>query len=175
MVARVLSAAMWLAITGCYTPAVRDCAIDCVMTSDCARGQSCTVDGMCASAAIERCGSLGDAARAMDATPITGDAASDARVTLVDAPADAHGAVDLVIAITGMGQVSLTSGQTCSSSGDQHGSCTFAVPYALLQTLRATATHGEHFTTWTAACSGQPNPCTVVPIATTAIGATFGR
>jgi len=61
-----------LALAGCYSPELAECAVACSAEADCGDGQTCNAEGLCASAGVS-CRASGDAAVTADA-PVEPDA-----------------------------------------------------------------------------------------------------
>lgn len=159
-----------VALTGCYEPQLRDCAVTCVADADCSPSQVCGSDGMCASPSLAgRCprhagstfdGSL-DAESAVDAT-VVADAAPDAAPP-VDAPVPTT--VLLRIVIRGRGRVDVSgTSLTCSETSPNH-TCTFMVESGDPRTLVAVPDANTHFEKWGMSCSGTVASCTLTPVA----------
>lgn len=162
---------------GCYSPAVRDCTVSCGSAGECATGQVCGADGMCASpAAAGQCARLvpdagiadAPAAPSRDAgAPI--DAAPDAP------PRDAGPSVRLTVQIAGKGSVAIDGVGTCSSQDPQRP-CGYDVAAGAQLTLQATGLDGDQFAMWTSlACAGQGARCTLTPIVPTTVSARFAK
>ncbi|HEX7839577.1 MAG TPA: hypothetical protein VF469_19010 [Kofleriaceae bacterium] len=149
VLAGILAAAAVLA--GCYAPSVRDCTVRCTSPDDCASGQICGEDRLCAAPEIAgRC-------RA--------------------APIDAIAAASLHVQIMGEGSVVIDGSGTCSSLGPQRGDCTFAVVLGVAVTAHAVDIQPDQaFKTWTSpTCAGQGARCVFTPVGTTTIAAKFGK
>jgi hypothetical protein len=165
-------AALLLAASGCYEPELRDCTITCNAATDCAEGQVCGSDRMCAAPALAgRCGEMPDAA---------GSGARDAGVTdamIADATPDAATHAALEIAIEGKGRVNVLGYGSCDAAPPQSGSCTIIVPRDELRTIGADAHPGWRFDRWTtSACAAVGiNTCTFRPTGPTPIGAKFKK
>lgn len=151
--------ATWLlsaiVIAGCYDPAVRDCTITCAAAGDCAAGQVCGGDKLCAAPDVAgTCRTRGGA---------------DAHV-----PPDAARA-QLHLMVQGPGTLA-DSGGTRVCTDD----CTFDVTPGESVTLIATPLDHKDLDRWTTSnCTGQDpeNPAltcsvTIVPPITT-VGARF--
>jgi hypothetical protein len=167
-------AAAGLALAGCYSPSLRDCTVSCGSASDCATGQVCGADGMCASPAVAgRCGARVDAGH-LDA-PARHDAAPpDARP---DAPPDAARTVRLTVQIMGKGSVTVESIGTCTSQDPDKGNCVYDVVADVPLTAQAMSiTPTDVFTMWgSATCAGQGARCQFTPVTATVIAARFGH
>lgn len=162
-------AAAGLALTGCYSPSLRDCTVSCGSASDCAAGQVCGADGMCASPAVAgRCAAQVDAGHDAPAHP---DAA------LADAPPDARPTVRLTVQVMGKGSVTVEGIGTCSSQDPDRGNCVYDVVPGVPLTARATPiTSSDVFTMWSSAtCAGQGARCQFTPVIATVIAARFGH
>lgn len=162
--------------SACYSPDLRDCTVSCESASDCAHGQQCGADHLCAAAA--RAGHC--LAPPADGAPV--DASSDA--PLLDARPDARprpdaGPSDVVlhIHIDGLGQVRLEGGGTCSSNPSQdHLECYLDAPAnvpAMLDAIPAPNFSFEHWTT--AVCDQQGPICTFTPVTATDVGVRFRK
>jgi hypothetical protein len=153
------------ALAGCYAPALRDCTVSCELPSDCASGQVCGDDGMCA--APERAGKC---VGAPDAAP-PADAAPDA--AMPDAPAT----VSLHVTVGGKGSIVVDGRGTCSSLDPQKGNCTYDVTLGVQQRVRAVSIDpAQLFMGWTSpTCSGANAICTFVPTVATSVSARFGH
>jgi hypothetical protein len=159
-----LAAAALLA--ACYQPSLRDCTVSCVSPGDCAHGQVCGADGMCAAPDIAgHCAMVApDAGRPpRDAAPR--DAAPDAPT------------VRLTVLVSGRGSVVLDGGATCSSLDPQHGNCSYDVAPGIAITAQATAIQADQiFARWTSeTCSTAPARCTFTPDVATTISARFEK
>lgn len=151
--------ALGFPLGGCYSPSLRDCTVSCGSANDCATGQVCGPDGMCASPEI-----AGRCAR-VDAGP------PDAALP------DATRTVRLTVQIMGKGSVAVEGIDTCSSGDADHGSCAYDVATGVPLTAQAmpiTAT--DVFTMWSSmTCAGQSARCLFTPLAATVIAARFGH
>jgi hypothetical protein len=169
-----IAAAAGVALAGCYSPSLRDCTVSCSSTSDCATGQLCGADGMCASPAIAgRCGAV-DAGHGDAALPR--DAAADATLP-PDASPDAGRTVRLTVQIMGKGSVVLDGAGTCTSLDPDKGNCMYEVAAGVPLTAQATPITGtDPFAMWgSITCGGQGARCLFTPIAPTTITARFGH
>jgi hypothetical protein len=168
-----------VAVAGCYSPSLRDCTVTCSAESDCAAGQVCGDDGLCAGPDLAgHCsapmpapdagpgpGSRPDAAIAVDAGPAI-DAAP---------PPDAPAFVALRIQIDGKGTVFVDGRFGCSSTGPQKGDCTYDVARGVAQTIRAVSMP-DPFLSWTSVtCRGTNPVCTVTPTVSVIVVAKFGK
>jgi hypothetical protein len=152
---------------GCYAPALRDCTVSCEAPSDCATGQVCGSDGLCAAPrAAGRCADLADAGVPDDA------ATQDAEV--VDAPGGPT-TVRLRVRVGGKGSVVLEGSGTCASGMPQNGDCVYDITLGVLQRASAVSTAADHeFDRWaTGPCVGQQEICTFRPVTATTIEARF--
>ena len=139
---------------GCYAPSLRDCTVSCEAVSDCASGQVCGDDGLCAAPDVAgRCATL-----EVDAGT-TVDAGAD------DAAPDGAALVMLVVQIDGKGSVDVAGRGVCSSTM-MRGRCTYDIPFAVAQRVEAIAIDSkEPFVGWTSAvCAGQGAGCNFVPL-----------
>lgn len=165
------SVACILVIPACYSPDLRDCTIRCVAESDCAAGQVCGSDLLCASPEIAgRCSTLpGDAgAGDRDATAID--------ATLFDAAPDAATTAELLIKIEGKGTTTLASGGSCDDTAPDH-ECSFILGIGLPVSLDAAPGEDFHFDTWSAGpCIGSTQAtCGFVITSPTYVGAKFRK
>ena len=149
-------------LAACYEPALRDCTVSCASPGDCAHGQVCGADGMCAAPGIAgHCAMV-----APDAGPLR-DAA----------PRDAAPTVRLTVLIVGKGSIMLDTGAICSSLDPQHGNCSYDVAPGIAITAQAMAIQADQmFARWTSeTCSNASARCTFVPDAATTISARFEK
>jgi hypothetical protein len=162
-----------VALSGCYSPAVRDCTVSCASPGDCASGQVCGSDGLCAAPGVAgRC-----ASGPVDAAPDSGPGVrSDAGAIDAAAP-DAALPVPLHVMITGKGSVLVDGQGACSSLGSQRGDCTYSLAPHVAQTVRAVPVQPDQtFAGWTSTtCSGQPAVCVFTPAAATTIVVQFEK
>jgi hypothetical protein len=158
------------ALAGCYAPAVRDCTVSCAAPSDCASGQVCGDDGLCAAPAL-----AGRCAGAPDAGPLV-DAAHDAPPRDAAMP-DAPETVSLHVQVMGMGSVAVDGYGTCSSLDPQKGNCTYELVPGVVQRVRAVQIDANQlFAGWTSmTCSGAGPICTFVPAIATSVTAKFSH
>jgi hypothetical protein len=152
-------------LAGCYAPSLRDCTVSCESPTDCATGQVCGDDGLCAAPErAGRCMGMGmpDAAPPDDAA--VGDAAPDAAVT-----------VSLHVQVEGKGNIVVDGYGTCSSRDPQKGNCTYEVAPGALLRLRAVVTDATQlFAGWTSTtCSGAGPICAFTPTAPTTVSGRF--
>ena len=157
-----------LALGACYSPQLRDCAVECASSDDCAPGQVCGADRWCAGPAMAgRCGSSAsvDAAVTTDGAVSSGDAA-------IGVDAAPPTTVNLVVQISGHGTVTIAGIGSCADTAPGH-QCTFAVTVGLPRQLVATGTGNDSFDRWMGACSGQGATCTLTPVAMTTTQAKF--
>jgi hypothetical protein len=170
----ILAVASLVVLAGCYSPSLRDCTVSCAAETDCAAGQVCGDDGLCAGPErAGRCATLPPDA-SVDARSDGGtehDAATDA------ASPDASPHVTLHVEITGRGSVLVTGRLACLSSGPQRGDCMYDIDRGVPQSVRAVAIQPDQpFLSWTSAtCRGQGASCTFTPTAATSLVARFGR
>jgi len=162
---RSLAAALAL-LAGCYAPAVRDCVVSCASPGDCANGQLCGSDGLCA--APDRAGHCG--------MPDGGPRRIPDAATVTDAPGrDASPRVSLHVQVSGTGSVLVVDQGTCSSQDPQRGDCTYDIAPDVAQTVHAVGIQpGEQFSKWTSTtCRSEDASCTFTPVAATTIAAKF--
>lgn len=169
------AAAACLALAACYAPAVRDCTISCTSPSDCATGQVCGSDGMCASPAVAgQCAARVDAgvnAPHDDAAPPapTPDAGPP------PPPPDAGRTVRLTVQVVGKGAIAVDGAGTCSSQDATKGSCAYDVAAGTPLSVQATPVDGDDpFSMWTSiACAGQGAHCVFTPVIATTVSGRF--
>jgi hypothetical protein len=164
---------------GCYAPAVRDCTVSCSSAGDCAAGQVCGADRMCAVPAVAgQCARIapdGGVDARVDDAPL-----DDARPAIDAAPADAPPrdagpSVRLTVQIAGKGSVAIDGVGTCSSDDGPKG-CGYDVAAGAPLTLHATPLGGDQFAMWTSlACAGQGVRCTLTPVVPTTVSARFSH
>lgn len=160
-----IAAALGLALAGCYSPSLRDCTVSCSSASDCATGQVCGSDGMCASPAVAgRCAAQVDAG-SRDAPP-----GADAGPL-----PDAARTVRLTVQVLGKGSVAIEGTGTCSSQDPDKGNCTYdVVAGAPLAAQAMPIDPGDAFAMWSSIlCAGQGARCPFTPITATVITARF--
>jgi hypothetical protein len=154
-----------VALAGCYSPSLRDCTVSCGSASDCATGQICGADGMCASPAVAgRCGAAVDAGH-------------------IDAPGqdaalpDAARTVRLTVQIMGKGSVIIDGIGACSSQDPDRGNCVYdVVAGAPLAAQASPLTANDVFAMWSSVtCAGQGARCQFIPVIATVIAARFGH
>jgi len=168
-----IAAAACIALAGCYSPSLRDCTVSCASASDCATGQVCGGDGMCAAPGVAgRCAALIDAGP-RDAA--RGDAAPPRDAAPADAPPDAARTVRLTVQIIGKGSIAVDGVGTCSSQDPDKGSCAYDVAAGVPLTVQAMPIDvGDMFAMWMSiACAGQGTRCMVTPVIATAITGRF--
>jgi hypothetical protein len=161
-------AATLTALAGCYSPLLRDCKVSCESQHDCATGQVCGSDGLCASPEVAgRCASLPP-----DAGPSARDAATD---VAADVAIDGPTRLTLHVMIAGKGSVVVEGQGICSSAAPQRGDCTYQVVPSVAQTVHAVMTQLDQvFTGWTSAtCGGEGATCTFTLVDATTIAARF--
>ncbi|HET7505655.1 MAG TPA: hypothetical protein VFK02_31765 [Kofleriaceae bacterium] len=161
--AACVAAAMTLA--GCYAPSLRDCTVRCESAHDCASGQVCGSDGLCASPEVAgHCRDPGDPGA-------PGDAA------MSDAAIDGPVLVNLHVMIAGKGIVIVDDHGMCSSTDPQHGDCMFQIEPRVAQTVHAEMIQVDMvFAGWTSTtCRNQGATCTFTPAGPTTISARFEK
>jgi hypothetical protein len=145
--------------SGCYSPAIGDCELSCGSDGDCAGGQVCGAEHLCAAR------SLSCAAAVVDGGASDGKHATAADAHAIDATSD----VTLTIMIGGMGMVTLDGGASCAMA-----SCNLLAPIDVKATLVATPTGNMMFDMWMMPpCAGQGATCTFVPTANTMVQVHF--
>jgi hypothetical protein len=173
-VARALAALAALAApTGCYAPSLRDCTVTCDSERDCASGQVCGADGMCAAPAVAgRC-----AAPEVDAGVVDASGAHDASPPRDAATPDGPQLITLRVQVDGKGSVDVAGAGVCSTKDPSRGRCMYDIAPGIAQRVEAIAIEtDQQFVSWTSvACAGQDAVCTFVPLATTTVIAKFGR
>ncbi|HEU4730944.1 MAG TPA: hypothetical protein VFT22_23775 [Kofleriaceae bacterium] len=153
-----------MALAGCYEPSLRDCTVSCASKRDCATGQVCGNDGLCASPEVAgHCASQGP----------EGDVPHDAGAR--DAAIDGPTLVNLHVMIAGKGNVLVDGIGVCSSADPQRGDCTFQIAPHVAQTVHAVMIELDQvFIGWTSAtCKGQYATCTFTPPGATTVSAKF--
>ena len=146
-------AAALVTLAGCYAPSLRDCTVSCASQRDCADGQVCGSDGLCASPGVAgHCAAPNDAA-------------------VADAPAT----ISLRVQVSGKGSITVDDHGACSSEDPQHGDCTYEIAPRVAQSVHALPIQPDQvFQSWTSAtCSGHGANCTFTPTAATTIAAKF--
>lgn len=135
-------------LAGCYEPDVRDCTVTCSGPDECAAGQVCGSDGMCA--------------------------APEAAGHCAPGSGSAPPRVSLRITVDGHGEVLVEGRATCVSDGDTHDGCTYPLATGTIVALHAHALDDDKpFDRWTGGCTGQSASCTLVMAAETTVGARF--
>lgn len=135
-------------VAGCYQPELRDCTVTCSGPDECADGQVCGSDGMCAAPDVAgQCAPGGGSATAK---------------------------VSLRVTIDGHGDVLVDGRTTCVSDEDAHDGCTYTFATGTTVELHAHALDEDKgFDRWTGGCAGQSASCTLVMAAATTVGARF--
>jgi len=165
------AAAMVVLATGCYSPDVRDCTVHCSAETDCANGQICGSDHLCAAPEIAgRCSTLphdagvGDRDGGDDDAKLPPDAAPDGPPTV------------LHVQIEGQGRVMVQNVGMCDSAGPQKGDCRFDVRASQPVTVSAVEYPDWMFDRWTTVpCFTQPPICTFTPTTMTDVTAKFRK
>jgi hypothetical protein len=135
-------------LAACYSPELDECTVTCVGSEDCARGQQCGSDGLCASPDRGTC--------------TTPDAAPDASSPDARPPADAPIA-QLTVRIDGRGSVVVDGLGTCDGTHDELDAvvCEFPTLVGATLVLHAIPAPDRKFEKWTTApCAGQGTTCT---------------
>ena len=165
-----------VAAFGCYEPTLRDCTLTCTAPSDCADGQVCGSDRLCAAPEIAgRCSSLpGNAGSTDRDAGIDAATLPDARP---DAAPDAATHVPIAISIEGQGRVTVQGIGNCDKSGPQNGSCMFLVPVQQVITTQAQPYEGQRFDKWTTPiCQATTGTsCTFVSASPVSVGVKFRK
>jgi hypothetical protein len=152
-------------LSGCYSPSLRDCAVACESTSDCAPSQVCGADHWCASP--ELAGKCMQPEVSVDGSPAV---VPDARA---DAPLDAPGPVIMTVMIAGHGTVTIPGVGQCAETSPGH-MCTFAVMFNANLMLTAVGTGDDEFDKWqSAACLGQGATCSLTVTAPVTVAVKF--
>jgi hypothetical protein len=144
MVGRLAAVAIGLA--GCYSPDLSECVRACNSVDDCATGQTCGADGLCASP--ENAGHCAELAMPDAPAPPGVDAArADARV---DARPDAETMAVLRIEIVGRGEVKALApiDLRCHAYTDAGLVCSWPVPIGVDADLEAKDGHEWTFDSW---------------------------
>jgi hypothetical protein len=150
-------------VTGCYSPELRDCAMSCVSSADCAPEQVCGTDRMCSSPELAgRCAGPNVATDAgVDATtPIVVDAP-----IMVDAPPPIDAAPQRIlrIALAGRGGVTVAGIGMCHYTATTLP-CELVVPAGMPMSLEAVPDPDNRFDKWESGpCMGQDETCTFIP------------
>ena len=149
-----------LALAACYTPELRDCTVSCDGPMQCASGQVCGTDQLCAAPEIAgRCRELAVDAGQVDARP--------------DGPPTAA----LHVQVMGKGTVVVENRGTCSSGEPQRGDCVYDIALGIDQTVRAQQLQLDQvFLGWASeTCRDEPAICTFPMIEPTMLVAKFGK
>jgi len=143
------AAALAILVAGCYSPSVRDCTVMCSNPSDCASGQVCGGDGMCAAPDVAGHCEIADVPDAAMPPPPPPDGAGP----------------HVIIHVRIMGNGTVTVNQTlCNDKGPMGNDCMISVPEGVAATIHA-ATDGDPFQMWTSlACAGQGATCVITPL-----------
>jgi len=141
-------------VAGCYEPELRDCTVRCSAESDCAVGQVCGADHMCA--APDVAGHCENVAAVVDAG-VVGDGAKPQPDARPDAPpppdAPTHGQLHLKIE-GGRGRITVQGIGTCTDE------CTYTVLLGTQLAAEAAAVEEWRFDKWTnGPCIGQSANC----------------
>jgi hypothetical protein len=163
-IATAIAIAALAALAGCYSPSLRDCTVSCEAASDCASGQVCGDDGLCAAPMVAgRCANIEVDAGTVDAG-------------VPDAPPDAPVLVRLSVQVDGKGSVDVAGSGVCSSQM-MRGRCMYDIPLGVAQRVEAIAIDSkEPFVGWTSlTCFGQGAVCTFTPLTMTTVAARFGH
>jgi len=171
-----ISVAGVAAVVGCYSPELRDCAVSCVSSADCAPEQVCGSDRMCSSPEVAgRCaGSTVPTDGGVDATSPAG---VDAPIG-VDAavPIDASTERLLRITIGGHGGVTVAGLGMCHHTSTMLP-CEIGVTAGMATSLDAVPDRDSRFDKWESGpCMGQDETCTFIPtLLVTDVKAKFRR
>jgi hypothetical protein len=178
-VALVAAGAASALVTACYSPSLRDCTVSCGGPADCAPGQVCGDDGMCASPEVAgRCAMESpDAGMQMEMPPPPPPPRDAAVADAPAPPTDAASLVRLRVQVEGKGSVQIDGRGTCSSTDPSHGDCMYDIPLGVAQRVQAVAIDpNQTFAGWTSfVCAGQGSMCTFTPLVATAVAAKFSR
>jgi hypothetical protein len=148
----VAAAATTVALSGCYSPQLQDCAVACASAADCGPGQACGSDGWCAGGAeVGQCAAPVGEPPPPPPPPPPGD--------------------ELRVVIEGQGQVEIEPSsldgppvkKTCASTTPTGTTCAYPMPAGAWATLRQKDGSGWRFDGWSwSACSlGKPRSCLV--------------
>lgn len=140
-------------VAGCYEPELRDCTVACSAETDCASGQVCGTDGMCA--APEIAGQCANRPAVVDGGVGVDGAKPDAKPDAsMPPPPDAPAQGKLQVTVEGRGRITVQGIGTCTDD------CTYTVPVATQITAEAVALDEWRFDKWTQGpCIGQPATC----------------
>jgi hypothetical protein len=142
-------AALILVVAACYDPESINCTVSCAAADECAEGQVCGSDGLCAAP---------DVAGHCNGT----DAGTNADVVM------------LRIVIEGQGKVTIEGTGLCDSDVADNGTCLFSVTSGIARELRASGHHGAKFAGWSSGCRGSNSSCAITPVMSlTLVGARF--
>lgn len=164
----IAAAAAIALVSACYSPELRDCAVQCGPAGACADGLECGDDGFCHTP-----GST-DMCAAVDAGATVADTA-DADPALPDATAgnsDAGADVTLNVTAAGPGRIRIPAENlTCNNS------CQYSFPSGTELTIRAIPNNmNVSFDGWTGdVCGGEPPLCTFTLSAPTSVTASFSN
>jgi hypothetical protein len=139
------------ALSACYSPDLRDCTVTCASVGDCARGQVCGVDRLCAAPAIaNQCRRL-----------VAMDDAGGHDTGSIAPPAPDAGHVLVHITIHGGGTVVADGAVACTSLDAKASSCDLdALAGVTLMLEAAPSTSFDH---WDGACTGPLASCALTP------------
>lgn len=138
------AAVLALAVAGCYSPELADCAVACRSNADCGDGQACNDQGLCAGAGVT-CNAEVDAAVTAD-SPVEPDAPPPQTM--------------LRIHVMDRGEVQLAGHASCTMEAD----CMIPVDSGERITLTAEPLEERFFEKWEEACAGQlTDTCTLTP------------
>ncbi len=163
------------ALGACYSPDFRDCSVTCAATTDCASGQVCGTDRLCAGPELAgRCASQVADAEIVDPRP-DGRPPSDARPPAdasTEPPSDAprpDAAVPaqglLHVKVSGAGNVDVVGIGVCGAAAAPNAECTYTVTLGVVLSLKATANPDATFDKWsTTACANQGPICSLTPV-----------
>jgi hypothetical protein len=163
----IASPLLTMAISACFDPDVRNCELSCASQADCASGQRCGPDHLCATPTTQ-C-----RARVIDASVVI-DAGLPADARRLDAKPHIDAAVDVVlfVAIGGNGTVAVVDGPACGMTEF----CELTVPADRAATLTAQPGQRSMFDAWTLGpCAGQGATCTFVPLTDTTLAVQFQK
>lgn len=175
MKVRLQTAAFLFSLVSCYSPQLDDCTLRCEAATDCAGGQTCGSDHLCAATDIAgHCSQLlSQDASVGDGGPIARP--SDASTLDAGRPVDAGPQVIAHLHDDGMGAITTNTGDVCDAQGSGHGDCMVEVAAGVPLTLQATGEASQVFQQWSGqACTGTSPSCTFTPtMPTTDIHAMF--
>jgi hypothetical protein len=172
----LVSILVLLSMSACYEPVLRDCTVSCETSADCATGQVCGNDGLCAAPRIAGSCAGGDVGVSIDAGASDAVLSTDVGSVIDAGFVDAETTVSLRVRISGKGIVAVDSHGECRSEEPQDGDCVYEIAQGV-QRARALPLEVEHrFVGWTMGpCIDQLSICTFAAVGATTISAKFGK